>query len=123
MAFLANLFSGRAAPWLLAALLVAAGGGLAFLAVHEVNGMVKDAKDTATAERNAFWKGKIAEANAAKEKAVAAQLRAVMLADNKIRAAEAEAETKLNEMERANAALPGGAACGLGPERVRILPR
>ncbi|TCT35390.1 hypothetical protein [Martelella mediterranea] len=118
-AFLAKYLS----PLVVAGLLFAAGGLLAFTAVNEVNGMVKDAKDMATAERNAFWKGKIAEANAAKEAAVAAQLRAVMLADNKIRTAEAEAETKLKEMERANAALPGGAACGLGPERVRILPR
>lgn len=118
-AFLAKYLS----PPVLAGLLFAAGGVLAFVAVHEVNSMVKDARDTATAERNAFWKGKIAEANAAKEAAVAAQLRAVMLAGEQIRTAEAEAQTKLKDMEKANAALPGGAAYGLGPERVRILPR
>ncbi|TCT41167.1 hypothetical protein [Martelella mediterranea] len=118
-AFLAKYLS----PLVVAGLLFAAGGLLAFAAVNEVNDMVKDAKDTANAERNAFWQGEIAKANAAKEKAVAAQLRAVMLAGEQIRTAEAEAETKLKEMEKANAALPGGDACGLGPERVRILPR
>ncbi|TCT39609.1 hypothetical protein [Martelella mediterranea] len=118
-AFLAKYLS----PGVVVVVLLLVTTGLAFLAVREVNGMVKDARASAVSERDAFWKGEIAEANAAKNEAVAAQLRAVMLADNKIRAAEAEAETKLNEMERANAALPGGAACGLGPERVRILPR
>ena len=118
-AFLAKYLS----PLVVAGLLFAAGGLLAFAAVHEVNGMVKDAKDTATAERNAFWKGKIAEANAEKEAAVAAQLRAVMLAGQQIRAAENAAEIEIKQMEKANAALPGGDACGLRPERVRILPR
>ncbi|WP_319519652.1 hypothetical protein [uncultured Martelella sp.] len=118
-AFLAKYLS----QLVVAGLLFAAGGLLAFAAIHEVNGMVKDARKTAISERDALWKGKIAEANAAKEAAVSAQLRAVMLAGEQIRAAETEAQTKLKEMERANAALPGGAACGLGPERVRILPR
>ncbi|WP_183487383.1 hypothetical protein [Martelella radicis] len=92
------------------------------MAVGKVSDLIDDRVASVKAERDSFWKGKIAEANAAKQEAVAAQYRAVILAGQQIRAAENAAQIEIEQMEKANAALPGGGACGLSPERVRILP-
>ncbi|MBB4122931.1 hypothetical protein GGR30_002866 [Martelella radicis] len=121
-ALLAAFFTKKTAPWLLAALLIAVGGISACMAVGKVSDLIDDRVASVKAERDSFWKGKIAEANAAKQEAVAAQYRAVILAGQQIRAAENAAQIEIEQMEKANAALPGGGACGLSPERVRILP-
>ncbi|AJY46494.1 hypothetical protein [Martelella endophytica] len=120
---MAALLGKYTMPLLLAALLIAIGGGLSFLAARELSAMVRDARQNAIAERDAFWSGEIAKANAEKADAVAAQLRAIMVADRQIRAAETDANDKLEQMERDNAALPRGDACGLEPERVHLLPQ
>ncbi|HEV2556824.1 MAG TPA: hypothetical protein VGV17_23990 [Bosea sp. (in: a-proteobacteria)] len=75
----------------------------------------------AKAERDAHWRAEIAASNAAVAEAKAAQAVAAMTAEAAIRAAEAQFQTELNELETRNAALPDGDRRGLGRDRVRLL--
>ncbi|TCT37683.1 hypothetical protein [Martelella mediterranea] len=123
MAFLSGLFSRKTAPWLLAAVLIAFGGVSARMAVGKVSDLIDDRVVAARDERDAHWKAKLAASNLEVirlEKALSEQ---VLETDRQIKAAENAAKDQLRTMEKANAALPGGDACGLGPDRVRLLPR
>ncbi|TCT37442.1 hypothetical protein EDC90_101819 [Martelella mediterranea] len=123
MALLSSLFSKKTAPWLLAALFIAVGGVSARMAIGKVSDLIDDRVVAARDERDAHWKAELAASNLEiiqLEKALSEQ---VLETDRQIKAAEKAARDQLDELEEANAALPGGDACGLGSDRVRLLPR
>lgn len=124
---LAPLLGSRAAKAGLVAVLVAAllaAGGFAFWrGMARIDGMVETARVEATKARDAFWRGEIAKANAIAERARADQIAAAAAADREAAEQIARLEDQLDRLERENATLPNGDACGLGRSRVRLLPR
>lgn len=124
---IAALFGSRAAKASLVAVLVAAllaGAGFAFWrGMARIDSMVETARDEATKARDAFWRGEIAKANAIAERARADQIAAAAAADREAAEQIARLEDQLDRLERENATLPNGDACGLGAGRVRLLPR
>lgn len=122
-AWFTKIFAKVATPLIVIAVMLAAAGLLFWLTMTTVNGMVEDARDTAIAERNAFWKGAIAEANTQVALAEAAQATSAMRIQAEATARVRAAESKLTELEKDNAALPDGDACGLDRDRVRVLSR
>ncbi|MEO1986616.1 MAG: hypothetical protein ABGX47_08190 [Martelella sp.] len=120
---LAGIFTRKTAPWIIAALLVAVGGISGRAAVGKVSDLMDDRVASAKAERDAYWRAEVEAANAALSGAIAELSRQAMRADGDIRAAEAAAGEQLKQMEGTNAALPGGDGCGVGAERVQLLPR
>lgn len=117
------LLSKAAVPIIIAGLLFAAGAGLTAFAASKVSGMIETATAEARAERNSFWAAEIERANAHAARRIADQareaLRVETAANERIRAAEQEQV----ELEKKNAALPDGGACGLDHGRVRLLAR
>lgn len=103
-----------------AALAVAA---LGYMTVTAARDVIESARQTARAERDAFWAGEIAKAAAEAQKARAEQ--ALRASAAEARAAEdiRRLAGQLNDLERLNAALPRGDACGLDRDRVRLLSR
>ena len=97
-------------------------GGLAFAGLRLVNDMVETARTTAITERNAFWSGQIDKANAIVAQTEAANARETLRIESEATSRVRDAELQLAELEKQNAALPNGDACGLGRERVRLLP-
>lgn len=98
------------------------GAGLAFWrGMAAIERMELAARTSAIAERNAYWKAEIATSNAAVERQRAEQAitaaRASAEADAKITRLQAQ----LTELEKMNASLPNGGACGLDAGRVRLL--
>ncbi|MAM10136.1 MAG: hypothetical protein CML23_06670 [Rhizobiaceae bacterium] len=122
-AWLIGLFSKQTATMVLVAALLAAGGVAARMAVGKVSNLIDDRVAAAKAERDAYWRADVAEANAALSGAIAELARQAMRADGEIRAAEAAALNQLKQMEEDNAALPDGDRCGLGARRVQLLPK
>ena len=76
---------------------------------------------TARDAQDAKWRGQIADANAAAATARAEQAIAAARADAASRDAEARFQTELNKLEKADAALAGGADLVLRRDRVRVL--
>lgn len=97
-------------------------GGLAYGGLKQVNSMVETARTTAIAERNAFWSGQIDKANAIVAQTEAAKARETLRIESEATSRVRDAELQLAELEKQNAVLPDGNACGLGRERVRLLP-
>lgn len=115
---------GPVRAWLILTLALCTGAGFAcWLVVSEVRGMVADTAATARAERDAVWRAELEASNAKAESARAAQAVAMSRADAQAAAEIARLQTTLTELEISNAALPGGGNCGLGADRVRLLPR
>ncbi|CAD7055373.1 hypothetical protein RHAB21_00705 [Pseudorhizobium halotolerans] len=110
-------------PLIVISLMLLAAAFLGWLALHTVDGMVDDARLSAIAERDAHWKGEIAEANTKAALAEAAQANSALRIQAEATAKIRAAEEKLTELEKENAALPDGAACGLDHGRVRLLAR
>ncbi|WP_085025576.1 hypothetical protein [Ensifer aridi] len=112
-----------ALPCLVAGVLLVAAAGLSFLAVSKIGAMINEAAASARAERDAHWAAEIERANAHAARSIADQareaLRVETAANDRIRAAEQEQL----ELEKNNAALPDGGACGLDHGRVRLLAR
>lgn len=112
-----------ALPYLITGVLLVAAAGLSFLAVSKVGAMVDDAAASARAERDAHWTAEIERTNAYAARRIADQareaLRVETAANERIHAAEQEQV----ELEKKNAALPDGGACGLDHGRVRLLAR
>ncbi|WP_429813593.1 hypothetical protein [Ensifer sp. B1-9] len=115
--------SRAALPYLITGVLLLAAAGLAYLAVSMVAEMIDEASATARAERDAHWTAEIERTNAHAARRIADQareaLRVETAANERIRAAEQEQV----ELEKKNAALPDGGACGLDHGRVRLLAR
>lgn len=95
--------------------------GLYAYASHQLRTLVSEARQEAMDARDAFWKGQIAESNAQAEAARAASANARAQAEATARAEIDRLRTQLTELEKANAALPGGDACGIDAERLRLL--
>jgi hypothetical protein len=104
----------------IAGLLAVAGIG-AWSAFATLRSALADARSAGKAEADAQWRAQIADSNAKVARAQAAQ--AVAVADAEARAAQERAarEEALTQLEKANAALPAGDACGLDRDRVRLL--
>ncbi len=81
------------------------------------------AETSRLAKEVARLQGEIAKANALAEKARADQIAAAAAADREAAEQIARLEDQLDRLERENATLPNGDACGLGAGRVRLLPR
>lgn len=122
-AWLIGLFSKQTATMVLVAALLAVSGVAVRMAVGKVSDLIDDRVAAAKAERDAYWRADVAEANAALSGAIAELARQAMRADGEIRAAETAAHDQLEQMEEDNAALPDGDRCGLGARRVQLLPK
>lgn len=113
-------------PLILAGILVLvlAGAGLgAWRAVVNFRAMIAEIKSEAAAARDMYWQAAIAKANAETERLRADYEMASHAAQEEATAQIASLNTKLDELEAANAALPKSDRCGLGRERVRLLNR
>lgn len=89
---------------------------------QSIAGQVAEARAQAIVGRDAHWQAEIARSNAEAEAERRRRADDAMAVDAAARAEIARLEKSLVEMEARNAALPGGAACGLDRERVRLLP-
>jgi hypothetical protein len=108
------------AVFVLALLLALAGLGFwrGLVAIERLQG---EAAALARQERDSHWQAEITRANAAVAAAQASQALASARADSAARDAESRFQDQLKELEKANAALPGGDHCGLSRDRVRLL--
>lgn len=126
LAPLAARLATPAAKFGIVAILVAAmvaGGGFAFWrGIARIDGMVDAAREEATKARDAYWTGEIERANAIAERARADQIAAAAAADREAAEQIRRLEDQLDRLERENASLPNGDACGLSRDRVRLLP-
>lgn len=115
--------SRAALPYLITGVLLVAAAGLSFLAASKISSMIEDAAALARAERDAHWTAEIERTNAHAARRIADQAREALqietAANERIRAAEQEQAV----LEKKNAALPDGGACGLDHGRVRLLAR
>lgn len=117
------LFSKATLPILAAATLFLGLAVIVFLVVSRIDNMVDEAKAAAIAGRDAYWTAEIERTNAETNKRIADQALAALAIETEANARVRAVEAQLSEMETANAALPAGDACGLGRDRVRLLPQ
>lgn len=110
-------------PLIIAAAFLAAAALLGWLTISTVNSMVETAVTTKAAERNAHWKAEIETANTKVANAEAAQARYAIELERDASIRIAALNVNKEKLENENAALPNGDACGLGRDRVRLLPR
>ncbi|MEW4398924.1 hypothetical protein AB1J06_09585 [Agrobacterium tumefaciens] len=115
--------SKAATPLIIAAALLAVAAFLGWLTIATVNGMIERAVDTKAAERDASWKSEIETANTKAANAEAAQARYAIELERDASIRIAALNVNKEQLEKQNAALPNGDACGLGRDRVRLLPR
>ncbi len=85
--------------------------------------MVEVARSEARRERDAWWQGQIAKANAEAEGERARLAVNAAVADGLAQDEISRLQAALNRTEKDNAALPGAGACGVDRERVRLLAR
>lgn len=111
-----------AAPLLVTAVLLLAGLGLGVLLVSRIDTMIQRAERAAIEARDAHWTAELERANAAANRRIAEQAKAALAIETDAAARIRAAEDHLASLETANAALPDGDACGLGRDRVRLLP-
>ncbi|MBB2905760.1 hypothetical protein FHR76_002142 [Rhizobium sp. RAS22] len=110
-------------PLIVVAALLAAAAFLGWLSIATVNGMVERAVNLKASERDAHWKGEIETANAKAAYAEAAQARYAIELERDASIRIGALNVNKEKLENENAALPNGDACGLGRDRVRLLPR
>lgn len=77
--------------------------------------------DKANEERNAFWKGEIEKANRIAAQNIIEQMKRSQLIQAQAQTAVDEIQSKLTNMEKANAALPDNPSCGIERSRIRLL--
>lgn len=121
MAFL-NARLGKAGAILLILLSLFAVGSLGvwqFLAAYDR--IIQRAIDKANDERNAFWKGEIEKANRIAAQNIIEQMKRSQLIEAQAQTAVDEIQSKLTNMEKANAALPDNPSCGIERSRIRLL--
>lgn len=109
-------------PLIIVAALLAAAAFLGWLTLSTVNSMVETGKKETAAERNAYWTGRIEKANALAAKADADRSRKVLRIEQEATDRLVAITQQKAKLENENAALPNGDACGLGRDRVRLLP-
>jgi predicted aminopeptidase len=95
--------------------------GLYAYGAHQLRSTINEAREEAKEARDQFWRAAIAESNATAEAARAASANARAQAEATARAEIDRLRTQLTELETANAALPGGDACGIDADRLRLL--
>jgi hypothetical protein len=105
----------------IAGLLFALAGCGAWAAVHRLAGLIDDRVAAAADAVDAKWRAAIVEANQKVSQAQAAQAADAMRLSNELAAARADAATAQQQLEKANAVLPGGERNGLDAGRVRLL--
>ena len=110
-----------------AMLLAAAGlGTISILAVERMqerqDRQVAAARVQAIAERDAHWTAEIEKSEAAANRRIADQVRTAMAIEADANSRIQAAQQQLIDLEKQNAALPFGDACGLSRDRVRLLP-
>lgn len=111
-----------ARPLIIVLLLILAALFLGWLTIKTVNGMVGDAVTRTVSERNAFWTSAINAANSKVAAAEAEQARYALDLERNTQAKLDALRAQNTALETQNAALPNGADCGLGRDRVRLLP-
>jgi hypothetical protein len=122
LAALAGLKLSRAAAIGIGiAALLAVAALCSWLAVSSYRASLADARASGKAEADALWRAEIATSNAKVAEAQAQQAIAVAAAEARAAQDRAERDQALTQMEKANAALPAGDACGLDRDRVRVL--
>lgn len=127
---IAAWLSKATTPLVKLALVFAIGAALAlgaayfgYRAADKISEIIIDRVKAAVTERDALWKGQIAEANAKVAQAQAAHAEMAMRLNTELTAAREEARLAQMELEKANAALPDGDRNGLDAGRVRLLNR
>lgn len=121
MAFLSARL-GKAGAILLILLSLFAVGSLGvwqFLAAYDR--IIQRVIDKANGERNAFWKGEIEKANRIAAQNIIEQMKRSQLIEAQAQTAVDEIQSKLTNMEKANAALPENPSCGIERSRIRLL--
>ncbi|MDR6102776.1 elongation factor P--beta-lysine ligase [Agrobacterium larrymoorei] len=111
-----------AKPVIIVLLLILAAFVLGLLTIKTVNGMIGDAVTRTVAERNAFWTAGIEAANTKVAEAEARQARYALDLERDTNAKLDALRIRKEELETLNASLPNGGDCGLGRDRVRLLP-
>lgn len=96
---------------------------LVWLGLTTLDHMVSSAKETARAERDAYWLAEIERSNAETEKRLRLQVMAAQAADAVARDQIQAAQMRIEELEKANEALPDNRCGGLGRDRVELLHR
>lgn len=110
-----------AAVAIITGVLFVTAGGLFWWGMREIHTMTETARTEAREARDAHWRGEIARSNAEVEKARAEQAAAALGAEARATEEIAKLRASLEEVEKANAALPGGDRRALGRNRVRLL--
>ncbi|WP_411037711.1 hypothetical protein [Shinella sp. BYT-45] len=117
------LLNRAALPAVAAAALLLTFALVVLLIVSRIDTLVDRAVTLAVAGRDAHWTAEIERANAETNKRIADQAQAALAIETEANARVRAVEAQLSELETANAALPAGDACGLGRDRIRLLPR
>lgn len=111
-----------ARPVIIVLLLIGAALFLGWLTIATVNGMVERAVSRTKSESDARWTAAIETANTKAANAEAAQARYALDLERSTSAKIDALRARNEELETQNAALPNGDDCGLGRDRVRLLP-
>lgn len=120
---IAGFLTKAAKPVIIVLLMICLAAFLGWLALSTVDGMVERAVAAKAAERDAICQAEIETANTKVAQTEAAQIRLVLDLEHATSAQIAALKTENEELEKQNAALPNGDACGLGRDRIRLLPR
>lgn len=115
--------TGKAGPYLIAAVVALAAAALIALSIARLDGMIDKARQEAVAARDAHWQTEIAKANAKVSSAAASLARLAIQKDAELAEADRKLRDTQADMEAQNAALPGAGDCGLSRDRVRLLNR
>lgn len=116
-------FSKAVTPLIIAAAMLVAAAFLGWLAISTVNAMVEDARTEKGAERDAYWSSQIEKSNAFAASTQIMQTREALRLEKEANDTIAALLQQNANLEKENAALPNGDSCGLGRDRVRLLPR
>lgn len=90
--------------------------------VEKIETMIERAEKAAIEKRDAYWTAEIERGNAEANRRIADQVKAALAIEIEANARIRAVENELANLETANAALPDGDACGLGRDRIRLLP-
>ncbi|TAA54833.1 hypothetical protein [Shinella sp. JR1-6] len=119
---IAGMFRQAALPVLAGLALLFFGLLVLWLILVKFDDMIERAAKAAAEGRDAHWSAQIERANADANRRIADQAKAALAIETDANARVRVVEEQLTNMEIANAALPFGDACGLGRDRVRLLP-
>lgn len=113
---------GRAAQVLIGLALLVGLLLAGWLILDRLDTMIERAKLAAIESRDAYWTAEIERGNAEANRRIADQAQAALTIETAANARIRAVEIENANLEAKNAALPNGDACGLGRDRVRLLP-